>query len=132
MSEGNRLRRCYHAVVLAGVMAFVLMNLNSPSTAAGTVPTRGSDLEVGPGYAYSSIQAAYSAASPGDRIVVHPGTYNENIVLDIGVEVHGTALNRADLLQRRGAYPAPADAPADVPGLEFAGIVDAVGEGVDE
>jgi len=50
----------------------------------------------------------------------------------VRVEVHGTALNRADLLQRRGAYPAPADAPADVPGLEFAGIVDAVGEGVDE
>ena len=29
----------------------------------------------------------------------------------IRVEVHGTALNRADLLQRRGAYPAPPGAP---------------------
>jgi putative PIG3 family NAD(P)H quinone oxidoreductase len=48
------------------------------------------------------------------------------------VEVYGTALNRADLLQRRGAYPPPAGAPADIPGLEFAGVVDHVGEGVDE
>lgn len=48
------------------------------------------------------------------------------------VAVYGTALNRADLLQRRGAYPAPAGAPADIPGLEFSGVVEDVGEGVDE
>lgn len=51
---------------------------------------------------------------------------------EVRVEVYGTALNRADLLQRRGAYPAPPGAPPDVPGLEFAGVVDDVGEGVDE
>ncbi len=39
------------------------------------------------------------------------------------VRVWATGLNRADLLQRRGRYPAPAGAPADVPGLEFAGEV---------
>lgn len=39
------------------------------------------------------------------------------------VRVWATGLNRADLLQRRGRYPAPADAPPDVPGLEFAGEV---------
>jgi len=44
--------------------------------------------------------------------------------------VRATAVNRADLLQRAGAYPAPPDAPKDIPGLEFAGEVDAVGEGV--
>lgn len=48
------------------------------------------------------------------------------------VEVHGTALNRADVLQRRGSYPAPPDVPPDIPGLEFAGIVEHVGDGVDE
>ena len=47
----------------------------------------------------------------------------------IRVRVRASALNRADLLQRRGAYPAPAGAAADVPGLEYAGEVDAVGEG---
>ena len=50
----------------------------------------------------------------------------------VRVEVYGTALNRADLLQRRGAYPAPPGVPADIPGLEFAGVVESVGEGVDE
>ena len=48
----------------------------------------------------------------------------------VRVRVRASALNRADLLQRRGAYPAPAGAAADVPGLEYAGEVDAVGEGV--
>ena len=39
------------------------------------------------------------------------------------VRVRGAALNRADLLQRRGLYPAPAGSPPDIPGLEFAGEV---------
>lgn len=46
------------------------------------------------------------------------------------VRVHASALNRADLLQREGHYPAPPGAPADIPGLEFAGDVAALGEGV--
>jgi NADPH:quinone reductase len=49
---------------------------------------------------------------------------------EVRVRVRATAINRADLLQRMGAYPAPADSPPDVPGLEFAGEVDALGEGV--
>lgn len=49
---------------------------------------------------------------------------------EVRVRVRATAVNRADLLQRMGAYPAPADVPADVPGLELAGEVDAVGPGV--
>jgi putative PIG3 family NAD(P)H quinone oxidoreductase len=48
---------------------------------------------------------------------------------EVRVRVRATAVNRADLLQRRGLYPAPADAPADVPGLEFAGEVDSLGPG---
>jgi len=47
------------------------------------------------------------------------------------VRVRATAVNRADLLQRMGAYPAPRDAPPDVPGLEYAGEVDALGPGVE-
>ncbi|HEX2191249.1 MAG TPA: NAD(P)H-quinone oxidoreductase [Longimicrobiaceae bacterium] len=48
---------------------------------------------------------------------------------EVRVRVHASALNRADLLQRRGLYPAPPGAPQDVPGLEYAGEVDAMGEG---
>jgi putative PIG3 family NAD(P)H quinone oxidoreductase len=49
---------------------------------------------------------------------------------EVAVRVRATAVNRADLLQRMGAYPAPADAPADIPGLELAGEVVGVGAGV--
>ncbi len=45
------------------------------------------------------------------------------------VRIRACGVNRADLLQRRGFYPAPPDAPADIPGLEIAGEVDAVGSG---
>jgi NADPH:quinone reductase len=48
---------------------------------------------------------------------------------EIRVRVRASALNRADLLQRLGRYPAPPGAPRDVPGLEYAGEVDAAGEG---
>ncbi|MBW3553570.1 MAG: NAD(P)H-quinone oxidoreductase [Gemmatimonadetes bacterium] len=46
------------------------------------------------------------------------------------VRVAATSVNRADLLQRQGHYPAPAGSPPDIPGLEYAGTVEAVGEGV--
>jgi putative PIG3 family NAD(P)H quinone oxidoreductase len=46
------------------------------------------------------------------------------------VRVHASALNRADLLQRKGSYPAPPGWPADIGGLEYAGSVESVGIGV--
>ena len=48
------------------------------------------------------------------------------------VRVHGAGLNRADLAQLAGSYPAPPGSPADIPGLEFAGEVIALGDGVEE
>jgi putative PIG3 family NAD(P)H quinone oxidoreductase len=48
----------------------------------------------------------------------------------VRVRVHACGLNRADLLQCRGLYPAPPGAPADIPGLEYAGIIDALGPDV--
>ncbi|MDX2090514.1 MAG: NAD(P)H-quinone oxidoreductase [Kofleriaceae bacterium] len=49
---------------------------------------------------------------------------------EVRVRVRATAINRADLLQRMGAYPAPSDSPPDIPGLEIAGEVDALGPDV--
>ncbi len=46
---------------------------------------------------------------------------------EVQVEIAAAGLNRADVLQRRGLYPAPAGVSADVPGLEFAGRVVARG-----
>lgn len=62
------------------------------------------------------IDDAYETRPPG------PG--------EVRVEVVAAGLNRADCLQRRGVYPAPAGVPKDVPGLELAGRVEAVGLGV--
>ncbi len=42
---------------------------------------------------------------------------------EVLVRVHAAGLNRADLLQRQGRYPAPPGVPPDIPGLEFAGDV---------
>ena len=49
---------------------------------------------------------------------------------EILVRVRASAVNRADLLQRQGLYPAPPGAPTDIPGLEYAGEVAAVSPGV--
>jgi NADPH2:quinone reductase len=49
---------------------------------------------------------------------------------EILVRVRASAINRADLLQRQGLYPAPPGAPTDIPGLEYAGEVVAVSPGV--
>ena len=46
------------------------------------------------------------------------------------VRVQASALNRADTMQREGQYPVPPGSPPDIPGLEFAGLVEAVGSGV--
>lgn len=48
---------------------------------------------------------------------------------EVLVRVASAGLNRADLLQRAGRYPAPPGAPRDIPGLELAGVVAAVGPG---
>jgi len=69
---------------------------------------------------------------PGGPEVLEPG---EIEVPDPGpsevlVEVAAAGLNRADCLQRRGFYPAPLGVPSDVPGLEFAGVVESVGNAV--
>jgi len=46
------------------------------------------------------------------------------------VRVAAAGVNGADLFQLMGAYPAPPGSPADIPGLELAGEVVAVGYGV--
>ncbi|MEK7667134.1 MAG: NAD(P)H-quinone oxidoreductase [Gemmatimonadota bacterium] len=49
---------------------------------------------------------------------------------EILVRVRAAGLNRADVLQRKGQYPAPAGVPADIPGLEYAGTVAELGPAV--
>src|SRR5689334_513353 len=51
----------------------------------------------------------------------------EPVADQVRVRVRAAGLNRADLGQRQGNYPAPPGSPADIPGMEFAGEVEAVG-----
>jgi putative PIG3 family NAD(P)H quinone oxidoreductase len=48
---------------------------------------------------------------------------------EVLVSVRAAGLNGADMMQRKGHYPAPPGSPEDIPGLEFAGEVAALGEG---
>ena len=64
------------------------------------------------------------ALQPGVRIIPTPGPG------EIVVRVAAAGVNRPDVLQRLGRYAPPPGAP-DVPGLEVAGTVSAVGPGVD-
>ncbi|MEO8634423.1 MAG: NAD(P)H-quinone oxidoreductase [Gemmatimonadales bacterium] len=76
------------------------------------------------------------------RAIIHSGAGGPD-VLQLGeaptpspgpeqvrVRVEAAGLNRADILQRRGRYPAPPGWPADIPGLEYAGTVERPGSGV--
>ena len=49
---------------------------------------------------------------------------------EVLIEVKASGVNRPDVFQRMGGYPAPEDAPDDIPGLEVAGIIKEVGNDV--
>jgi len=68
---------------------------------------------------------------PGGSDVLYIGEHEEPTMGDddLLVRVEATALNRADLLQRRGLYPPPIGA-SDILGLEMAGTVVGVGANV--
>lgn len=46
---------------------------------------------------------------------------------EVRIKVKASGINRPDIFQRKGHYPAPAGAVQDIPGLEVAGIIEAVG-----
>ncbi|MDQ3877276.1 MAG: zinc-binding dehydrogenase, partial [Actinomycetota bacterium] len=65
------------------------------------------------------------------RLAIRERPDPEPVADQVVVEVAGAGVNRADLLQRGGAYPAPPGWPADIPGLEFAGTVSSAGPQAD-
>ncbi|GAC1517100.1 MAG: NAD(P)H-quinone oxidoreductase [Gemmatimonadaceae bacterium] len=64
---------------------------------------------------------------PADVLEIREVPRPEPVGTEVLVRVRSAALNRADLLQRAGRYPAPAGSPSDIPGIEFAGEVVAMG-----
>jgi NADPH:quinone reductase len=65
------------------------------------------------------------ALTVAERPDPEPGSH------EVLVRVRAAGLNGADMLQRKGAYPAPPGSPQDIPGLELAGEVVALGPGAD-
>ncbi|HTH50283.1 MAG TPA: NAD(P)H-quinone oxidoreductase [Pyrinomonadaceae bacterium] len=79
------------------------------------------------------MRAVYFEEFDGESISVRevdePRQLNPGEVL---VRVRAAGLNRADLMQARGSYPPPAGYSPNIPGLEFAGEIDTIGDGVTE
>lgn len=74
------------------------------------------------------MKAAVITEPGGPEVLeIQEVTTPEPVGEQVRVRVRASGINRADLLQRAGGYPAPAGSPAHIPGLEFAGEVDAVG-----
>lgn len=75
---------------------------------------------------------AVSISQPGGPDVLKPITMEmpEPGPGDVRIAVKAAGVNRPDVLQRAGAYPPPPGA-SPLPGLEVAGIVDALGDGVE-
>lgn len=75
-----------------------------------------------------SIESSDSGGvlTPSEREIPTPKSH------EVLIKVAYAGLNRADVMQRLGTYPAPDDAPADIPGLEVSGHIVALGEEVVE
>ncbi|MDR6631484.1 putative PIG3 family NAD(P)H quinone oxidoreductase [Phyllobacterium sp. 1468] len=83
---------------------------------AETIPTKMTAIEI---------------TAPGGPLVLKPGERSvpEPKAGELLIKVRAAGVNRPDVLQRQGHYPPPAGA-SDIPGLEIAGDVVAIGEGV--
>lgn len=70
--------------------------------------------------------------SPGGPEVLRPATREDPVAGagEILIRVQAAGVNRPDVLQRRGRYPVPPGV-SDIPGLEVAGTVAALGDGVE-
>ena len=84
-----------------------------------------------PGAAQTAGMRAVLLESKGDADILRVSDgvpAPEPVGEDVRIRVRAFGINRADVLQRRGAYPAPADAiDPRIPGLEYAGEVESLG-----
>ncbi|MBN1538679.1 MAG: right-handed parallel beta-helix repeat-containing protein [Candidatus Thermoplasmatota archaeon] len=60
-------------------------------------------LEVGTGYTYSKIQNAVDNATTGDEILIHQGTYYENILVNTRVTIRGESWEKVKIVSERTA-----------------------------
>jgi putative PIG3 family NAD(P)H quinone oxidoreductase len=78
----------------------------------------------------NAMKAIHVDATQADRTLVWQTSADPTFGADeVLVDIHATALNRADLMQRAGNYPPPPGAP-DIIGLEMAGVIAQTGADV--
>jgi hypothetical protein len=85
---------------LIGVFAFItvfLISVGSASAATLVVDNTAPNCTTGDAY-FSNITAAEAAASNGDTITVCPGTYTENVDVDVSVNIQSFSGNPGDNL----------------------------------
>jgi NADPH2:quinone reductase len=76
-----------------------------------------------------SMRAVIYTGSGGSEVIAVGDVPKPEVRREhIRVRVHAAGLNRVDLIQRRGHYAAPPGWPANIPGVEYAGEVEAVRE----
>ncbi|HEX2717607.1 MAG TPA: NAD(P)H-quinone oxidoreductase [Gemmatimonadaceae bacterium] len=73
--------------------------------------------------------AVITSPGPAENVVVETRPRPVPGAGEVLVRVHASAMNRADILQRKGLYPPPPGAPRDITGLEIAGTVVSAGPG---
>ncbi|MCP5146314.1 MAG: NAD(P)H-quinone oxidoreductase [Gammaproteobacteria bacterium] len=75
---------------------------------------------------------AIRIVSPGGPEQLQPVTVPDPVPGhdEVLVRIHYAGINRADLLQRRGLYPAPPGTDSSIPGMEYSGVIAACGAGV--
>src|SRR5580692_10839591 len=72
-----------------------------------------------------------AAAIRDQQIVIEEHPDPEPAAGEVLVRVHAAGLNGGDMMQKRGLYPAPKGSPQDIPGMELAGEVVALGPGAE-
>lgn len=82
-------------IIFLLILALPLMTAGS---AAATVISV--DHSTGQGANFTSIQAAVTAANPGDKIVVKPGIYKENIVINKNISIVSESGNFSNTIVR--------------------------------
>jgi NADPH2:quinone reductase len=108
----------------------VLMASRCPPSAGCLFPTDGCGKRTdGPGRI--DFAAVRAVVIRDGALVVEERPDAQAGAHELLVRVRAAGLNGADMLQRKGAYPAPPGSPQDIPGLELAGEVAALGPGAD-
>jgi len=88
MDWGTKKNHTKKVLIISQVLLLVIAGLASLTiTESGTAS--GLILHVGSGSTYQSIGSALENATSGDRILVEPGTYSENLTIPSGVSVFG-------------------------------------------